>query len=915
MMRYGPRRPGVLVCGVVFCLACAAGPARPDEVPAGVTRLATVEGITEYRLDNGTRVLLFPDSSPSKVTVNATVLVGSRHEGYGETGMAHLLEHMVFKGTPMHPNVPKALRDRGAEFNGTTTPDRTNYYETLQANDDNLEFALRLEADRLVHSYIKRDDLASEMTVVRNEFEAGENSPEAILSQRMVATAYEWHNYGKSTIGNRSDIERVPIDRLQAFYRKHYQPDNVLVIIAGNFQPAKALSLVQKYFGALPRPSRQLDNTYTEEPPQDGERSVVLRRVGSVAAVGAVYHIPAASHEDFAALDVLATALDMEPSGPLYKALVESKMATRVNSYAMPGHDPGVLEIIAQVDKDHSPQDVQAVLNATLDRVAQEGLPQTEVDRAKQSLRKNWNLQMHDSNRIGVVLSNWEARGDWRLFFLHRDRIANVTAADVKRVAALYLKPSNRTTGLFLPTKEPQRAHIPAARDIAEALKDYKGGQAVVQGETLVPTVENIEKRVQRQALSGGVKAALLSHKTRGQSVSALLTLRYGNAESLKGHTSASQFLGPLMMRGTKKHTHQQLNDELDRLQARVSAGGLIGELNFHIECKRESLPAVLKLLAEVLREPTFPAAEFEILKRQYRNQLEQGRTEPTALGFRAIQRKLSPYAKDDVRYVPTIEESLERLAAVTPEEVKTLYEQQLGGTHGEFVVVGNFEPAPILQGMDEALKDWKAPVEYRRIERPAAEGIKGEHLVINTPDKANAVYIAGLVRPMRDTDPENAALEVANFLLGGGSLSSRLGNRVRQKEGLSYGVGSRFEASALDPSARFLIFAICNPANLDKVDRAILEEVEKMRKEGVSLAELEEGKKAFLEQLKQQRSTDAQLAELLRECLEAERTMAYYADLEKKVSALTPQAVTDAFRKAMDPAALVIIRAGDFKK
>src|SRR5438132_5880968 len=183
----------------------------------GAAKVQSIEGITEYRLDNGLQVLLYPDPSKPTVTVNLTVMVGSRHEGYGETGMAHLLEHMVFKGTPRHPEVPKVLKEHGAQFNGTTWVDRTNYFETMPGTDENLEFGLRLEADRLVNSFIRREDLASEMTVVRSEFEMGENNLEGVLSQRMIAVAYEWHNYGKSTIGNRSDIERVPNDRLRAF--------------------------------------------------------------------------------------------------------------------------------------------------------------------------------------------------------------------------------------------------------------------------------------------------------------------------------------------------------------------------------------------------------------------------------------------------------------------------------------------------------------------------------------------------------------------------------------------------------------------------------------------------------------------------------------------------------------------------
>jgi zinc protease len=914
MTRNGLLRPA-LAGGALAALLLAARPARPDQPAAGPNKVTTVEGITEYRLDNGVRAILFPDSSTSKITVNATVFVGSRHEGYGETGMAHLLEHMVFKGTPTHRDIPRALRDRGAEFNGTTWVDRTNYYETLQGTDDNLEFAIRLEADRLVNSFIKREDLASEMTVVRNEFEAGENSPETVLSQRLLATAYEWHNYGKSTIGNRSDIERVPIERLQAFYRKYYQPDNVMLIVAGKFNPQKALALIGRYFGAIPRPHRTLEDTYTEEPAQDGERSVVLRRVGSVAVAGAVYHIPAGAHEDFAPLEVLATALDMEPSGPLYQALIKTKVATEVNAVAFGWHDPGVLEVGAKVDKDHRPEQALADLLRALDRVRDDGVAAADVNRAKTKLLKARELLMAHSNRIGVTLSEWAAKGDWRLFFLHRDRVARVTAADVQRMARKYLLASNRTTGLFIPTTEVARAAIPATPDVAALMKDYKGGQAVAQGESFDPTVENIQKRVRHATLDGGVKAALLPRKTRGQSVSVLLTLHYGNAESLRGNTSATQFLGPLMARGTRKHTRQELEDALDRLHARLLPGGTLGDLTFQIECKRENLPAVLGLLTEVLREPTFPADEFDVLKRQVRDQLEESRTEPMPLALRALQRKLSPYPPEDVRYIPTVEDSLLRLEAVTLGQVKKLYEDQVGGQHGEFVVVGDFDPEGVLKQMGGALAGWEARVGYRRIERPAPEGVGGDKVVIHTPDKENAFFMAGMVLAVRDTDPQNAALEVADFLFGGGSLSSRLGNRVRQKEGLSYAVMSHFNADPLDPSARFLMYAMCNPAKIDKVDAAILDELGKLRKDGVTPAELEGAKKAYLAQLKQRRASDVQLASLLREGLYAGRTFAYYADLEKKVAALTPEEVGAAFRSAIDPGKLVIIRAGDFKK
>ena len=421
----------------------------------GIKKITSIEGITEYQLSNGLKVLLFPDHSKPTLTVNLTIFVGSRHEGYGEAGMAHLLEHMLFKGTPDHPKVPKALQQRGAQFNGTTWLDRTNYYETLPASDGNLEFAIRLEADRMVNSYVRGKDLESEMTVVRNEFERGENSPSRVLSQRMMSTAYEWHNYGKSTIGNRADIERVPIENLKRFYKKHYQTDNAMLVVAGKFDDAKAKSYITKYFGALSKPARKLDQTYTEEPAQDGERMVTLRRVGEVATVGSLYHIPAGAHPDYVAVDVLESILTSSPSGRLYKGLVETKRATSVRGAAYGLHDPGILRFMAEVTKGNDPQVVLDTLLGLLDTVSNKGVTKEEVERAKTKLLKQRELSASNSSRIAVELSEWGAMGDWRLYFVYRDRLEKISVDDVNRVAKKYLTQNNRTVGMFLPTKKP----------------------------------------------------------------------------------------------------------------------------------------------------------------------------------------------------------------------------------------------------------------------------------------------------------------------------------------------------------------------------------------------------------------------------------------------------------------------------
>src|SRR3954465_9365469 len=347
--------------------AAASQPGSTAGMPAGVTRKATVEGITEYGLANGLRVLLFRDPSKATITVNVTYLVGSVDESYGETGMAHLLEHMLFKGTTKHPAVMKELQDHGAQFNGSTSWDRTNYYETFDASEANLEWALGLEGDRMVKSRVAKSGGDSGMTVVRNEFEAGENSPTRVLFERVLSTAYVWHAYGKSPIGSRSDIENVPIKRLQAFYKAHYQPDNAVLVVAGRFDEANALNLIARDFGSIPKPTRVLPTRYTVEPVQEGERDVTVRRVGDVQIIMVAYHAPGGAHPDFVPLQLASSALGDEPSGRLYKALVEKGLASDVGVNTLQQRDPGAAIFYATVPKDKSLDAARTAMFATLD--------------------------------------------------------------------------------------------------------------------------------------------------------------------------------------------------------------------------------------------------------------------------------------------------------------------------------------------------------------------------------------------------------------------------------------------------------------------------------------------------------------------------------------------------------------------
>jgi zinc protease len=887
--------------------------AQTPRLPAGVSHVTTVEGIAEYRLDNGLRVLLFRDASKATITVNMTYLVGSADESYGETGMAHLLEHMLFKGSTKYPDILAAIRSRGAQFNGTTSWDRTNYFETFDATDENLEWALDLEADRMVNAFIAQTDLDTEMTVVRNELESGENNPTGVLYQRVLSTAYLWHSYGKSPIGSRSDIEGVPIERLQAFYRRHYQPDNAVLVVAGRFEEDRALELIKSKFGPIPRPTRELTDNYTIEPTQDGEREVIVRRVGDVQILMAGYHAPAGPHTDFVPLQFAAEALADEPGGRLYKALVQTGLASQVAAQTLQLRDPGMIIFFALVRQDASLDEARAAMMKTIDDLATTPITAEEVERTRNQVLSSFQQQMNNTQAIAVQLSNWASIGDWRLLFLDRDRVRQTTVADVQRTALEYFKSSNRTVGLFIPG-EPDRAEIPARPDVTAMLQGYEGDEARSEGEAFEPTPANIDARTSRVELPNGIQLVMLPKETRGDAVNALIRLNYGDENSLKGVGRFSSLMTPMMMRGTREHSRQEIQDELARLQSQLGIGGGAGVTTANMQSTRENLAATLELAIEVLREPAFPEAELTTLKDQLLASIEAQRSEPQAIVGRAYGRHWARnYSRDDVRYVPTVEEEIAFLRSVTAADLRRLHSEFLGATQAEVVIVGDFDADAIRALITERLGDWRSP-------KPASDVLNlYDNLatdptaqVFDTPDKENAFFLAGMPIEMRDSHPDYAALVLGNYILGQGP-ASRLFGRIRGREGLSYGVGSSFGASPRSDGATFTVNAISAPQNSEKVEASFRDELATVLRDGYNEEELTEAKRSWAQQRQIGRTQDGGLANQLGLWTHVDRTMAWDAELEARVQALTVEQVRDAMRRHLDVSKMTFMRGGDF--
>ena len=875
-------------------------------LPVGMTQGPSVEGITEYRLPNGLKVLLFPDASKPTVTVNVTYLVGSRHENYGETGMAHLLEHLMFKGAPKNPRIDQQFNNRGMKANGTTSLDRTNYYETFQASDDNLKWAIDMEADRMVHSFIAKKDLDSEMTVVRNEFENGENSPYGVLTKRMQSVAYDWHSYGKPTIGNRSDIENVAIGNLQAFYRAYYQPDNAVLLVAGKFDPAKTLSMIGSAFGSIPKPRRTLPVFWTVEPTQDGERSFAVRRKGDVQIVNVAYKVPSGLTHDSDAISFAADILTDTPNGRLHKLLIETGKAAQVFDYGMTGYAPGLQMIGAVVKKDQPVEPVRDALISAIESFAKTPPTKDEMERVKRNYANQIEKMLNDPEQVGVSLSEAIALGDWRLFFEGRDAAARVTAEQVVAVAARYFRRDNRTVGTFLPEDQPLRADIPAAPSVAEVLRDFKPQKELAAAEVFDPTQDNILRRTELSTI-GGLKVALLPKKTRGETVSVVLTLHWGDEKTLSGKQTVASITSAMLNRGTSKFTRLQLADEFDKLKI---AGNV-----FHFDTTRANLPAALHLIAHVMKEPSFPATEFEQLRQQTLVGIEAQRNDPKSVAGQAMGEYFNRYPKDDWRAVLTIDEKIAAIKALTLDDIKRFHHDFYGASKGEMSIVGDFEPKEASAIVAAEFGNWKSAAPYARVPQMNFD-VAPLHKNLDTPDKENGVYVARLNLDLQDDDADFPALSLANYIFGGGAgLNSRVMERIRQKDGLSYGGGSSINAGSIDRAGSFNLSAIAAPQNLAKVDAALQAELQRAVKDGFSAEEISRAKSGLMQQRVQTRAQDSALAAGWATYLYLDRTFAWSKQFEDKLMALTPEQVNAAFRRAIDPQRLSVFTAGDDAK
>lgn len=879
--------------------------------------VSNTEGIKEYTLNNGMKVLLIPDGSQSNMIVNIVYNVGSKHEGYGEKGMAHLLEHMLFKSTKKLGDIKKQLSDKGGNANGTTWYDRTNYYEIFPSSDENLKWSLDMEADRMINATILQTDLDKEFSVVRNEFEIGENSPSGVLMERIVSTAYLWHNYGNSTIGSKEDIERVKAPTLRKFYEKFYQPDNATLIVAGKFDEKQALNYISQYFSVIPRPSRVLDQPYTVEPAQDGERFVELKRSGESKIVGALYHTAPYADKDYAALDALSEILTSDPSGYLYKAMIDSRKAASVYSYQPTVRDASFMYFGLEVPADKDVKAVQSDFRTELSKITAIKYTAQDVERAKAKILKQIENTKNNTINLAISLTEIVGAGNYKLSMLYRDNIEKLTLADVQRVSDKYFKDNNRTIGVFIPTKDEVRVKNLEYSDeqIASLTKDYKGKALEKEVAPFEASIKNLKANLTEGKLSNGMKYGVIKKEIKGGKVLGSFRFPVSNAKDLSGNSHVGSLMAQVLKTGTKSHTKEQIQDMLDQWKSNVNFG--FGGQTFYINIStyKENLPKVMGLVKEILTESNFPEAELAKTVNEYNTYLESSLNDPQSIAFTEIEKMTETYPKESIYYTSSTQEQIDNNKKVKREDLVDFYNKILGSNNGVGCMIGDLDTKTTSTLLDQTFGKWNSKSKYEYV-KPELFATKKQDKDFITPDKENSAAVGKISFTMDTKSPDYPALLIANEMLGsGGFLTSRIPTRLREKEGISYGAGSYMSVPVSNDVASWGWYAFFNPTKKNDVNKALKEEVNKAVKDGFTEEEFKSNLNSWLTSRKTNLGTDGSLMALVNQQLQYGVPLEDYDALEAKVKALKVNQVNDVLKKYISEDKMTSVFAGDFNK
>ena len=892
------------------------------------TLVRQMEGVSEYKLANGMQVLLAPNDLQPRTYANLTIKAGSAVEGLGEGGMAHLLEHLLFKGTPTTKDPMREFQERSFSSNGTTNIDRTDYFASMNANTENLHWYIGWLADAMTNSFIAKADLDKEMPVVRNEFErAGSNIGRGMGDARMALT-FPNHGYGRPMIGNLTDIENVSIAKLQAFYKTWYRPDNAVLIVSGRIDTTKTLAHIQQVFGKIATPTAPLPKLYTREPVQDGYREATIRRTGGEPQTMISWRGAPAAHPDDAALVIVAHALANGRSGRFGEAVTRNSMGTSPLAFHLSMAQYGLFSVVVQPSSVNQFDPLRNLLQKHIDDIALTGIATVELASAQSFYSRLQNDIKNSAESMGATLATAAALGDWRLIFWSRENLAKVTTEDTKRVAASYLVPANQIRVSYAPEIEPKRAPDAAAQSLSDYIAKPVAPTTTDATTMTFPELERFEanstemdKRTVRSQLSVGTKVALLARPAVGDAMQGTIRLRWGNLADYKAFGSqvgAASNLAELLSRGTAKRTQQQLTDDMNRLQSSFTASSGLSGLTINFKTTRQHWPAFAALLTEVLQEPKFmakdfPTRTFETWKRERIARLNTSRDEGEAIADRAVNRAMSGYSNDDPRYAPSVEEAIASWTTLELKNVQQFWRDFAGANVSQFAAAGALDVESVQQLVKPMFEGFTAQKTYERITYPLNQW---EPLAktIATPDKPNASLLQRRAVKLKPHTKEAIAVQFANGIIGATS-ASRLFTNLRKQEGLTYGTYSRVTHNDEDEVLTFGISGTFAPQNRVRFEQVLADTKKDIITNGLSRIELFAAKLVALERTKTNRENDSSTAGTLAFNEFQNRNFAFWQKQADMAQDITLEEVDKAAKLLLDATDFVTVVTGDFSK
>ncbi|WP_445346356.1 M16 family metallopeptidase [Acinetobacter bohemicus] len=885
--------------------------------------------IEEYKLENGFRVILAQNDKENKVFMNTVYLTGSLNDPHGKGGLAHLLEHLAFKGTQ---NIKGEEFQRRLDQYTLMTNASTDYYSTKYTNvirpeQNVINEVIHLEAERMDKLVLQEKFVPSEISIVKREREVRMDQPFSVMMDQMWKSAYGNQYLGRLPIGDLNELQSIKMDELNKFYRTWYAPNNAVMVISGKFDKAEVLKQIDQKFS--PIAARQVP-AQTKVPVLDSskikQRNFLVQK-GSDLAKFNVY-LNGKNEKIKPELVLVPYLYSMQPSGHLYQSMVETGLSTAVESTTWLDQDFNLVFIGAIYAPNHDAKKVESALISGVEK--NQPFNETELNRVKNLIQNQSESVLSNAAALGGRLSDYYVsyQGDWSQYFTDLDNIKKLKLTDVNQTLTQFLVPQHRISGDIQPTPEEQKkalkqkqASEPAKTltqtDIqAEPLKDSRVYQQEVAEyvKASKQSLVNTEKKIQRGTLKNGIQYALYPTSTRDDKTYATISIDFGTEKSLFNQGEALDLMAYLLLRGSDQYSLQDIADKSIEAGGGATANAAGNSITIQIVAKKEKFADYFKFMLEVLKKPKFEPSQFDLIKSQSLSALDRPYTEPETVAALTMTRLLETYQPGDLRYHFEPEFSKQQIKAATVEQVKTLYQNFFVSNHAQIAITGDYQAKTMLKILQKEFGGWKAQLPYQRLSSDyQAYPAQKVHTLSEQREFGN--YQSILTFPVGADHPDTPALMVFSYILGDSQLSSRLAQELREKNALVYGFGSGLNLDEWLDSGALTIEANYTAGKSAQVSQGVHKVLNDLLSKGVNEQELEAAKANILKKRVTALEDERNIHRMLTPQLEHHRDLLFREKRDQALAKLTKADVDAVIKKYIKLDQFVEVMADQYGK